>query len=282
MLVSSLVREYDVRTLTASHALHMTATSNNKRTLGIISFDLDDTLFPTSAIINDANQVMLETLQLYGIDVTEEEFLNTIQQIRNYLSEPVTYSFLRKRAIAQLVTQNTEFSGNTPSIVDECFDAWLQERHVAAERHLFPHALNCLSILKQQYPDACIAAITNGRGNPLCMPVLADFFDFCVSGEDDNVFPARKPAPGIYEASLNQYKKLFPHHDSRVWIHVGDCLANDVGASAAVGAYAVWLSDPTTTDATTPNWSTATSGEQDARKLKVAEGREKIAVRISW
>ena len=26
----------------------------------------------------------------------------------------------------------------------------------------------------------------------------------------------------------------------RIWVHVGDCLINDVGASASIGAYAVW------------------------------------------
>lgn len=289
--VSAFVRECALSSASPS-TLRMTAQSEEQLSLGILSFDLDDTLFPIDAVVNDANQAMIEKLRQYGINVQEEEFLDATRQIRKSLQEAVTYTSLRKMAIAQFISMSTVFADSLASkkkceaIVDECFEAWLDERHRAAERHLFPQTLNCLTTLKEMYPDACFAAITNGRGNPLCMPVLADFFDFCVSGEDDGVFPARKPAPEIYETSLNKYRELYPHHDhdSRIWVHVGDCLVNDVGASANVGAYAVWLSGQTTeeVDAAISKWSTATSAEQNARKLKEADGREKIAVRISW
>lgn len=293
IVISPISAFVQVLSSSSFHASRLSATSDQQLSLGIISFDLDDTLFPTNAVVNDANKVMLEKLKQYGVDVQEEEFLDITRQIRKSLDGPVTYTSLRKMTIAQIIAMGTAFTDNKRAskeecegIVDECFDAWLHERHCAAERHLFPQTLNCLSTLQEQFPDACFAAITNGRGNPLCMPVLADFFDFCVSGEDDGVFPARKPAPGIYQASLKKYRELYPHHDqdSRIWVHVGDCLANDVGASASVGAYAVWFSDQPMKqlDSSTLKWSTATSSEQDARKLKEEEGREKVAVRISW
>jgi putative hydrolase of the HAD superfamily len=265
----------------------MTSKSEEPLSLGILSFDLDDTLFSTNAVIKDANQVMLEKLRQNGVDIQEKEFLDASRQIRKSFDGPITYTSLRKMTIAQIISMSTAFSKEEcEALVDECFDIWLHERHRAAERHLFPQTLNCLSTLKTMYPDVCFAAITNGRGNPLYMPALTNFFDFCVSGEDDGVFPERKPAPGIYKASLSKYKNLYPHHDhdSRIWIHVGDCLVNDVGASANVGAYAVWLSGQATgeSDAVIPKWSTATTSEQNARKLKEDDGREKIAVRISW
>ncbi|GAX16661.1 putative hydrolase of the HAD superfamily [Fistulifera solaris] len=262
--------------------LRMTSKSEKALSLGILSFDLDDTLFSTNAVIKDANQAMLEKLRRHGVDVQEEEFLDATRQIRRSLDGPITYTSLRKMTIAQFILMTAAFSKEKcDALVDECFDIWLHERHRAAERHLFPQTLNCLSILKEMYPDVCFAAITNGRGNPLYMPALANFFDFCVSGEDHGVFPERKPAPGIYKASLSKYKDLYPHHDhdSRIWIHVGDCLVNDVGASANVGAYAVWLSGEA--DAVDPKWSTATTSEQYTRQLKEDDGREKIAVRIS-
>ena len=283
--VSAFVRAYACPRSPSSRTLRMTAKPEEQLSLGILSFDLDDTLFSTSAVINDANLVMLEKMRHYGVDVHEDEFLDVTKQIRKSLLVAVTYTSLRKMAIAQLLS--VTLVDDCEAIVDECFDAWLNERHCAAERYLFPQTLTCLSTLKETYPDTCFAAITNGRGNPLCMPVLADFFDFCVSGEDDGVFPARKPAPGIYSTSLNKYKELYPHHDhnSRIWVHVGDCLVNDVGASAYVGAYAVWFSSQPSdeeVEAAKPKWSTATSSEQNARKLQEADGREKIAVRISW
>ena len=155
-----------------------------------------------------------------------------------------------------------------------CYGVWEQERQAAAEEHLFSDAIETLQTLRNEHPDVCIAAITNGVGNPLEMAnTLEPFFEFCVSGEDDDVFPNRKPHAGIYERALKRYESLYPHHfqeaqDStssssidRIWCHVGDCLANDVGASASCGAYAVWMyteaSLPLATGSTVPLWSTA-------------------------
>jgi FMN phosphatase YigB (HAD superfamily) len=271
-------------------------------TLGFLSFDLDDTLFPINEVVDDANNVMVQRMQELGITTTTPEFLGTTRAIRRQLDQPVTYSTLRKLAISQEVNKHT--SGNEDissekhsAIVEECFDAWLEERHAAAERYLFSEAIKSLSVLKENYPNACIAAITNGRGDPLFMPnTLEPFFDFCVSGEDDGVFPSRKPHAGIYEESLRRYNALYPHHQDgnvhRIWCHVGDCLANDVGASADVGAYAVWLyaheesvevvTSQLASEDNTSKWSTATRDEKEKRAQLASEGREKVAVRISW
>ena len=123
---------------------------------------------------------------------------------------------------------------------------------------------------------------------------LEPYFDFCVSGEDDNVFPNRKPRAGIYHESLRRYNELFPHHNKhggetkRIWCHVGDCLANDVGASAAVGAHAVWLdADNVASSVASPNnencpkWSTASRADRQERSQLASQAREKVAVRIS-
>jgi hypothetical protein len=111
------------------------------------------------------------------------------------------------------------------------------------------NAISTLQQIRDTHPDVCIAAITNGRGSPLHMSnTLEPFFDFCVIGEDETVFPARKPQAGIYHESLRRYQELYPHHAARngdndeqqgsssssssterVWCHVGDCLANRTG-----------------------------------------------------
>merc|ERR1712032_1129661 len=110
---------------------------------------------------------------------------------------------------------------------------------------------------------------------------IAQYFDFCVSGEDDGVFPYRKPHYQIYHAAIQKYNQLMLKENKNqqqqqpffglpkekkgnnnndnsdkhsigngknnddtgttIWFHVGDCLANDVGASTACGAKAIWL-----------------------------------------
>merc|ERR1712232_1366438 len=92
-----------------------------------------------------------------------------------------------------------------------------------------------------------IGAITNGKGNPLKMEqTIHEYFDFCTSGEDDNVFPYRKPHEQIYLKSLDCFQNMIGSElsddgvDDFFWVHVGDDLANDVAASSKCGAFAVW------------------------------------------
>lgn len=333
------------------------AASTASTTLGLLSFDLDDTLFSVTETVHDANMRQIEHMNRL-IDCssftepdttttafTLERFQETTRQIRRVLTEPVTYTTLRKLAIRREMEEHVaarellfnpvdqedacqnqilqNLSNDTSTMeawVDEIFHVWLQERHDAAERHMFADTLTTLRAIRTRYPDACIAAITNGRGNPLCMPhTLAPYFDFCVSGEDDAVFPHRKPAPLIYHVALERYRTLYPHHrhphdpslqgsnnnsegsatagnttsisSSFIWCHVGDCLANDVGGSAACGAYAVWYNpdspksdgDDDAVPIQEPSWSTATRTEVDQRQQLARQAKENsmIATRIS-
>jgi FMN phosphatase YigB (HAD superfamily) len=270
-------------------------TDSPTRTLGLLTFDLDDTLFPTSQVVYDANVKMVAFLNEQGYATTLAGFLNTTRTIRNSLGDPITYTGLRKMAIASEM-QNAVNHGveADAALVEQAYQVWEKERHAAAERYLFPEVIPTLQAVQTAYPDACIAAVTNGKGNPLYMQdTIAEYFDFCVSGEDDNVFPNRKPHAGIYQVSSELYRARYEHHSSGederyIWCHVGDCLANDVGASAARGAFAVWyapdnvVDDSVAVDAVSdlPSYSTA-SQEDVAKRLKQSEAaRERVAVRI--
>ena len=261
--------------------------------LGLLTFDLDDTLFPIDETVMDANarqlqcmnQILISACNRPALNITEHDFQNTMYEVRKNISDPISYSDLRKLTIRNILLED-EFLKNEENVdgyVDKAFDAWLQERHIAAERYLFPEALATLQELKKQYPDICIAAITNGRGNPLHMKYsLAPFFDFCISGEDEHVFPHRKPSPKIFELAIERYRKLYPHHSSlseRIWCHVGDCLINDVGASAACGAYAIWFCPNETSVANGQNPSVSLAGLRNIPSLETTS--QKISVRVT-
>jgi FMN phosphatase YigB (HAD superfamily) len=283
---------------------HREASSSTTTTprLGFLSFDLDDTLFPTTPVINSANDRMVLKMQNLGFETTVPDLLQQTREIRSQLEQPITYRALRKLAIRgemERLLVETEKDGASVDqvIVEECYDVWEQERHAAAEEHLFSDAIEALQTLRNKHPDVCIAAITNGAGSPLEMAnTLEPFFEFCVSGEDDDVFPNRKPHVGIYERALQRYESLYPHHfqeaqdgtsssTDRIWCHVGDCLANDVGASASCGAYAVWMYTEASlllaTGSKVPVWSTATDSDIQKRAELSNQGKEKVAVRIS-
>jgi FMN phosphatase YigB (HAD superfamily) len=252
--------------------------------LGLLSFDLDDTLFHTGKVVRAANDVMIEAMQERGCEeLALPEYLDTTRSVRKALSAPITYRGLRELAIRTSFEQSNVFQRtgrNLDAFVQDCYEAWEKERHQAAERFIFEDAVRTLEQLRSLYPDACFAAITNGAGNPLMMPnTLAPFFDFRVSGEDSDIFPNRKPHAYIYEYSLEKYQQLSGSNSKGTWCHVGDCLANDVGASADCGAKAVWMCLDDDAERL-PEWSTAPKEEIEKRAKEVEAGMTKVTATI--
>jgi putative hydrolase of the HAD superfamily len=250
-----------------------------RRDLALITFDLDDTLFPIGPVVDEANVAMIEAITKlvgYPSSITSETVIETTKNIRRELDSPITYTDLRKLAIRAELLKYLDADALDDSVVHHVFEAWLLERHASAERHLFEGAQQVLTHLREQFPSLQIGAITNGRGNPLDMKgsALPSLFDFCISGEDEGVFPNRKPHKGIYEAALERVNLSLTEGSSETcWIHVGDDLANDVGASAACGAKTIWLDtndDLKSSNAPLPSWSTIGEEERETRR-KLAE-----------
>ncbi|KAL7506149.1 hypothetical protein ACHAXN_003458 [Cyclotella atomus] len=247
---------------------YASASSNNE--LHLLTFDLDDTIFPIDPVIQDANSIMVQTLKSHGYNADNDEIIAASKRIRKQVrerGEEITYSDLRRGSIrCEMERLSTDLASD--DVIEAVFNSWLDERHASANRNLFPHICSSLQSIRKQYPSVVIGAITNGRGNPFHMPDVAPYFDFCTSGEDDGVFPFRKPDRGIYEAALRQFRVIMPDcNDIINWIHVGDDLANDVGASAACGAKTIWLtSDNEKGEKGVGFWSTATPEEMHKRR----------------
>jgi FMN phosphatase YigB (HAD superfamily) len=182
------------------------------------------------------------------------------------------------------------------------------ERHHAAERHLYPEVMDVLAQIKEEHPDVIIGAVTDGRANPMFMTfTLAPFFDFCMSWEDDQgarskFFMELSSVEGnaelswIYNAAYENYEQLRSAKDAikaeapqqqqaggnqpddeRVWIHVGDDLAYDVGGSALCGAKTILVELADKYQQTArhrfdgkhpqPSWSTSPMEELEKRRL---------------
>lgn len=147
-------------------------TSTRKKMLGIITFDLDDTLFPIGPVVRDANDAMFSTLiEKYGFrDISEDQYLQACKTIRKELynlpqEKKITYTELRKRAVSIIVQQSEFFSSDMDpqEISNEAFEVWLDERQSSANMNLFSEVIPAFDELQKKYPSATIAAITNGR-----------------------------------------------------------------------------------------------------------------------
>ena len=281
--------------------------SNNGRNAlvlnaNLITFDLDDTLFPVGPVVNDANVALIQHMNdEYNCPTTQDDFLKSAKVIRTELAkneQVITYTELRKRTIRMELEKYLDPATISHEGVVAAYDLWESQRHLAAERHLYKDTVLMLEQIRKAYPDVVIAAITNGKGNPLEMESIAQFFDFCVSGEDDDVFPLRKPHEGIYKVAFEKFCQLCKINkgdesitmENQCWIHVGDDLANDVGASAKCGAYAVWVdldeeynqnASKRDTSAAQPAWSTATKEEIEKRILMNEKAEKFVSERVT-
>jgi|AntRauTorckE5430_2_1112549.scaffolds.fasta_scaffold01373_2 putative hydrolase of the HAD superfamily len=265
--------------------------------VNLVTFDLDDTIFPVGPVVNDANVALMNHLATLGCPTTQDAFLKSTKIIRTSLSSPITYTELRQRAIRIEMGKYLDSAEISDESVTGAYHLWEDHRHMAAERHLYHDTVTMLSDLKSNHPDAVIAAITNGKGNPLRMKSIEGYFDFCVSGEDDDVFPLRKPHEGIYNVAIRRYGKLLAEKETKgieeqdfCWVHVGDDLANDVGASAKCGAYAIWVdlddeynqtASKREPSAAQPAWSTATKEELKMRIEMNQQAQQYVSARVT-
>jgi len=311
---------------------HIPRSRSIGKSLGLITFDLDDTLFPIATVIKEANEAFSKAMAKFGYEgVDPKDITFTSKSMREEMQDdedgdtlPLTYTELRLRAIRyemerfitghklqqiaigtatsvdclhHAVVASAELNAKRAvhsSVVQMVYNAWELERHYSAERNLYPDALEMLQRIKNSHPGVIIGAITDGKANPLIMEnTLSPYFDFCVSWEDEDVFPSRKPDPKIFAAALSRHKSLVPAGDDEIgensiWIHVGDDLAYDIGGSAACGAKTIWadlIDDYGQTaklreNGEVPAWSTALPTELKKRNALAKEARDCVDSRV--
>lgn len=209
-------------TETASDTADTPSTKSTK--LSVLTFDLDDTLYPIAIVLNEANAAFARAMKRFGYENIEpQDIVLTGKKIRDDMaktdaekSATLTHTEIRRLAIREemekieyqrklqscaddwatqvsslspLVVKNAKKWASTavsPQVVEAVLSAWEMERHHAAERHLFPDVVNMFESIKSDHPNVVIGAVTDGKANPLFMTfTLAKHFDFCINWEDD-------------------------------------------------------------------------------------------------
>lgn len=196
-------------------------TNTKTKTLGLLTFDLDDSLYPIAPVLHDANTVFVQTMANYGYDnLNPNDIVECGKRIREEAGPiaglalshtQVRLEAIRREMERHMLTKKlqecasdwaTEVTSLTSpikqsaekwaraavsqSVVESIYYAWERERHHSAERHLYPEVLPILQQIKEQYPNVIIGAVTDGKANPKLMVFsLAPYFDFCMSWEDD-------------------------------------------------------------------------------------------------
>jgi FMN phosphatase YigB (HAD superfamily) len=181
------------------------------KSLGLITFDLDDTLFPIAAVIDEADEAFSRAMAKFGyegIDPRDITFTSkSMREDENYDEDgnviPLTYTEMRLRAIRYemerfitfhkleqiaagtattidslhpTVVASAEMNAKRAvhsSVVQMVYNAWELERHYSAERNLYPDALEMLKRIRSFHPGVVIGAITDGKGKK---PTNNDFY----------------------------------------------------------------------------------------------------------
>eukprot|EP00550_Attheya_septentrionalis_P002135 CAMPEP_0198291256 /NCGR_PEP_ID=MMETSP1449-20131203/8846_1 /TAXON_ID=420275 /ORGANISM="Attheya septentrionalis, Strain CCMP2084" /LENGTH=405 /DNA_ID=CAMNT_0043989873 /DNA_START=109 /DNA_END=1326 /DNA_ORIENTATION=+ len=209
---------------TSSPSETTTETENKTKKLGLITFDLDDTLYPVAPVLADANRAFAKAMERFGYEGIEPDDIDeTGKKIRDEMSKSdpdaaaiLTHTEIRMLSIRQVlekvlldrmliqtaedwatdvlsltkpvVESAKKWARNAvpPAVVQAVYNAWEMERYHAAERYLYPEVIEVFLKIKEDHPDAIIGAVTDGKANPLLMTfTIAPYFDFCMSWEDD-------------------------------------------------------------------------------------------------
>jgi putative hydrolase of the HAD superfamily len=193
----------------------------------VLSFDLDDTLWPIQPVILAAEAAMWKWLQEQHADAMREHSIETVRAIRarvalKYPQRSHDMTFLRHRAIMEL------FGGHpdAENLAAAAFEVFFRERNRVT---LYTDVENALERLRRRYR---LFALSNGNAD-LKRCGLAEFFEGHVTA-----ISAGAPKP---DARI--FKQLVGDAGVRAEqvLHIGDDPHTDVNGAARAGLQAVWL-----------------------------------------
>lgn len=199
--------------------------------LGLVTFDLDNTLWPIDEVISAAEAEWLEWLRV--AHVKSHEALQ-VDLFRTRRQEVLTREPDLIHDLTALRIRTTEEAfvafGLAKTEARQIAEAAFEVFHVARNRvTLFEGTLNVIRRLSERF---VIGALTNGNAD-LGKIGIADYFDFHHSSESVG---RRKPALDMFRAGLDS-ARMSPDR----CVHVGDHPLEDVDAARRAGYHAVWF-----------------------------------------
>lgn len=194
-----------------------------------ITFDLDDTLYDNSDIVEKSEEEIVKYLQryegLHHLTVSELHLeKKTVQAAQREIYHDVVA--WRMETIKSLLNKAKISPENMVNIINETMDMFNFWRH---KMHVSPSTHTLLTKLATIVP---LAVITNGNVD-IDKIGLRDYFQFSLRGGADG---RSKPFPEIFELAVN--KLAVPAGNI---LHVGDNLITDVNGAINNGLLACWI-----------------------------------------
>ena len=193
----------------------------------VISFDLDDTLWPGMPTILAAEQTLYNWLREHAGIITQHYDIQQLREKRRELlgAHPEMAHDLTRLRLLSFEVLADEFSLDRDWIAP-AFEVFYEARQ---QVRLFTDVKPVLDELKQRYR---LASLTNGNADPEKTGV-AHWFEFSLN----SITAGRLKSEAAIYRQLQQEMAISPAQH----VHVGDDPENDIAGAHAAGAYTIWL-----------------------------------------
>ena len=194
-------------------------------TLKLITFDLDDTLWPIEPVLTHAEGEFYTYLRSQEPETFARISADDLRQHRvQVLSQQPelkhNVSLWRRESLRQLLAEQSLPEDRIDNLVAQAFSVFLNARQ---QVRLFDGAQECIEELASRYQ---LIALTNGNANIKQMPI-GRYFSEAIRAED---IGRSKPEPDMFERALEIAE--CQAHES---LHIGDDPYYDIAPAQALG-----------------------------------------------
>lgn len=197
------------------------------QTIQLLSFDLDDTLWPCKPTILRAEERLYQWLSEHVPVITENYDIYQLREQRRVLFNdyPELAYDLTQLRISSFEMLAEEFD-LTDDWIQPAFEIFYEARQQVT---LFDDVVPVLDKLSKIFQ---LASLTNGNADTVKTGV-DHWFDFALNAASVGKL---KSEPDIYQR-LQQLANI----DASQMVHIGDDPVNDVSGAKSAGVYAIWL-----------------------------------------
>lgn len=193
----------------------------------LLSFDLDDTLWPCRPTILHAEKTLFDWMALHVPEITQAYDMNQLREKRRALvsSQTQLAHDLTQLRIKSFELLAEEFNLNRDWI-EPAFEVFYEARQQVT---LFGDVKPVLDELARKYQ---LVSLTNGNASTIKTGV-DHWFDFALNSATVGKL---KSEPEIYRQVQKQ-----ANIEAEQMVHIGDDPLHDVAGAKLAGAYAIWL-----------------------------------------
>ena len=201
------------------------------RSIQVVTFDLDDTLWAIGPVIVGAEKALWAWLREHCPEMTNQFDRERLMPIRAAILEENPglahdISALRVEILTRGLLASGYPSATARERAETAFDVFMHARHAV---DYFEDVFSVLEQLRERFQ---LGVISNGNADVSRLEI-GQYFDFAVSAASVGI---SKPAPEPFEAAL-----AAANCTPAQMVHVGDHHEHDIAGAQSLGIHTVWI-----------------------------------------